>query len=106
MKLLRVFLVSYAILSIIGAVLLFQHTRSGWYLLIVCYLLINAFIILVGIIFEKNRYEPKSGAKVGWRPTNERFIDQSSGKLMEVYYNPKTGERKYQEVNSKIHDGI
>lgn len=98
MKLLRIFLVVYACLVILGGFILFQHAKSIGYLFLASYLLINASIIIAGVIFEKGRY--KSHSITGER-TNERFIDSSSGKLMEVFYNPKTGERSYQEVSLK-----
>jgi len=101
MKLLRIFLVIYACLYILGGILFFQHAKGIGYLLLASYLLINASAIIVGVLFEKGRYKAHSITGEGWQRTNERFVDQSSRKLMEVYYNPKTGERSYREVNSK-----
>ena len=37
----------------------------------------------------------------GWRPTGEKFIDPASGKLVEVWFDPATGERKYVDVGEK-----
>lgn len=31
----------------------------------------------------------------GWIETEERFIDQESGKIVTVFYKPDTGERSY-----------
>ena len=55
-------------------------------------------VLLLGTIFE-GRYRPRvrSGAD-GWEPTGERFIDPGTGKLVDVVYNPKTGEREYKDV--------
>jgi hypothetical protein len=41
---------------------------------------------------------PRSG---GWRPTGEKFIDPASGKPVEVWFDPVTGERKYVDVGEK-----
>jgi hypothetical protein len=32
-----------------------------------------------------------------WQPTGERFNDPTTGQVVEVYYNPQTGERDYRE---------
>jgi hypothetical protein len=54
--------------------------------------------LLLGTLFE-GRYRPRvrSGAD-GWEPTGEKFIDPGTGKLVDVVYNPKTGEREYKDV--------
>lgn len=41
---------------------------------------------------------PLSG---GWRPTGEKFIDPASGKLVEVWSDPRTGERRYVDISGK-----
>jgi len=60
-------------------------------------LLIFAAIALVTALFE-----PIYGQLVGrppmggeWRPTDEKFVDPESGQLVTVWYDPKTGERRY-----------
>lgn len=100
MRFLRIFLVIYACLYLIGGIILFQHAKGLGNFLLPGYLFINATIIIVGTLFEKKRYKAKSLQKTGWKRTDERFIDQTSGKLMEVRYNAKTGERDYVEVTS------
>lgn len=49
--------------------------------------------------------EPVYGALVhrpplsgGWRPSGEKFLDPTSGKPVEVWFDPKTGERRYVDV--------
>jgi hypothetical protein len=51
-------------------------------------------LILIGTIFEKH-YHTRRAAGKDWQTTSERFVDPTSGKLIEVRYNPKTGERAY-----------
>lgn len=54
--------------------------------------------LLLGTLFE-GRYRPRVHANAGgWQATGERFVDPASGKLVDVYYNPTTGERQYRDV--------
>lgn len=99
MRLLRISLVVYACVCIIGGIILLQQAKEGWNLLIAGYLLVNSMIIIVGILFERNRYKSNSLPKTGWQYTGERFIDQSTGKVIEVLYHPKTGKRNYVSKN-------
>ena len=32
-----------------------------------------------------------------WRPTDEKFVDPETGKLVTVWFDPKSGERRYVE---------
>jgi hypothetical protein len=66
---------------------------------------------LVGVSFERLRYRSEAaerrreeaGAGGGeprapqhpFRPTDERFVDPTTGRLMRVYLDPATGERRY-----------
>jgi len=53
-------------------------------------------LVVVGIAFERWRYrakETRPGA--GWQPTGERFEDPETGKTIEVFYDPRSGERRY-----------
>jgi hypothetical protein len=53
-------------------------------------------LIVLGIVFERWRYrpnQPQPGA--GWEPTGERFQDPQSGKTLQVFYDPRSGERRY-----------
>ena len=102
MKVLRVFLIVYALGYIFGAVMIFQSGKGGLSPALGAYLIINALVIILAVIFERGRYKPKaSGGEPGWTSTGERFRDDSSGKLMEVRYNSQTGQRDYVEVDSK-----
>ena len=66
---------------------------------------------LIGLGFERIRYRSEAaertradaGAGGGelqvpqhpFRPTDERFVDPTTGRLMRVYLDPATGERRY-----------
>jgi hypothetical protein len=99
MNYLRFAIAAYALLYVAIGVFLWQRAETivGWYL--VLYFLINAGVLAVGIFFEKSRYKAKHSSNEGWVKTKERFIDQHSGKTIEVQFHPETGERKYNEVD-------
>ncbi len=54
---------------------------------------VGAGIVL--ILFERARYLPRTRARTGFEPTDERFIDPTTGREITVYFNPTTGERDY-----------
>ncbi len=55
--------------------------------------------LLIGVLFERVRYKHLvRESPAGSSPTQERFIDPASGKLVQVYFNAATGERSYVEV--------
>jgi hypothetical protein len=56
-----------------------------------------ALLVLVGTWFERRRYGALERAPQGdgWHPTTERFVDDASGSLVTVWYNTRTGERRY-----------
>ena len=60
---------------------------------------IEAAVVLALVIFERSRYQPKVDRSSGeWRATGERFEDPTTGEKMEVFANPKTGERDYRPI--------
>ncbi|MDR3470350.1 MAG: hypothetical protein P4M09_01430 [Devosia sp.] len=54
-------------------------------------------LTVVGTAHERIRYKPVEPAAPGpgWEATNERFIDNDTGKTVTVYVERGTGERKY-----------
>jgi hypothetical protein len=50
-----------------------------------------------GVLIERWRYRPLTDDHPGqgWQATRERFIDPESGRLVTVFFNPATGERRY-----------
>jgi hypothetical protein len=53
-------------------------------------------VIVLGTAFERWRYRPNSAPPgADWKPTGERFEDPETGKPVQVYYDPKSGERRY-----------
>ena len=56
-----------------------------------------ALLVMIGTWFERRRYGALQRAPQGdgWHPTKERFVDDASGNLVTVWYNTRTGERRY-----------
>ena len=92
---LRRVLIAYGILSLIVAVILVVARVTT---ALVIYLAINGLLITGAILFERSGYRSQVNRTRGnWQPTGERFNDPTSGQVVEVYYNPQTGERDYRE---------
>ncbi|HXZ04810.1 MAG TPA: hypothetical protein VEH81_08250 [Ktedonobacteraceae bacterium] len=92
---LRRILIAYGVLCLIGAVILLAAHVT---IVLVIYLAINGLIITGGILFERSSYRTKADTTQGkWQATGERFKDPTTGQVVEVYYNPQTGERDYRE---------
>jgi hypothetical protein len=60
-------------------------------------LAVPGLVLLFALVVERWRYKPVTGRPPGadWVPTHERFVDPESGKLVTVFYQPATGERRY-----------
>jgi hypothetical protein len=54
-------------------------------------------ILLLGLLFERYVYKPVrlQPPGPGWDRTAEKFADPRSGQAEVVYYNARTGERRY-----------
>jgi len=57
-------------------------------------------ILTIAILFERQKYRPdvNMGAR-GWEPTDEKFVDPVTGEPVQVWFNPKTGERDYRPAH-------
>ena len=96
---LRRVLIAYGVLCLIVAgILLAAHVTT----VLVIYLAVNGLLIVGGILFERRGYRSRVDRTHGkWQPTGERFVDPTSGREVEVFYNPETGERDYRESGSQ-----
>lgn len=90
---LRALVVSIGVACIAGAAFL---ANQVWF--VALELAVFGVLILIGTFFE-GRYRASRATGSGWQRTAERFVDPVSGKIVEVRYNPKTGERAY--VNAR-----
>jgi len=97
---LRWTIIGYGLLSLSGAaVLLFVVHAALW---LVLYLAVNGVILVSAVLLERKRYRTRVDRTKGhWQPTGERFVDPTTGRLMEVSYNTATGERDYREVTGQ-----
>lgn len=55
--------------------------------------------ILAASALIERRYRRSSPAAGPWQPTNEKFVDDESGRIMQVWYNPETGQRDYRPLD-------
>jgi hypothetical protein len=57
-------------------------------------------VLIVGLLFERYVYKPIRTEPPGtrWERTPERFADPGSGKNVVVYFNPRTGDRRYADA--------
>jgi ABC-type multidrug transport system fused ATPase/permease subunit len=94
---LRRVIIGYGLLCLIGAaVLLFIVHTTLW---LVLYLAVNGLILLSAMFLERKRYHTQADrTQRYWQLTGERFVDPTTGRLMEVFYNTATGERDYREA--------
>ena len=67
------------------------------------WLLIAGGVIIVGTLLERVIYKPLRSERpgVGWVKTAERFIDPDTGRPVDVFYNPTSGERQYVSPDEK-----
>ncbi len=85
---------------ILVAIVVFVLARYAWPASLE--LFVFGALIVASLIFEgRYRRNRMPSATPPWEPTGERFMDPSSGKLVQVYYNPKTGERVYRESGER-----
>jgi hypothetical protein len=55
-------------------------------------------LVMVGTLFERWRYRKSAlPADTQWQATGERFSDPGTGREVEVFYDPVSGERRYEE---------
>ena len=96
---LRRALVLYGLLALVGALILLY---VGAPLAIAAYLAVNGVVVAGGIVLERRGYQPHLHRQLGtWEHTDERFLDPVSGHMLEVRYNPTTGERDYVDLGSE-----
>jgi hypothetical protein len=94
---LRVVVAIYGVLMLLGAELLMLR---GVHWVAIAYLAVNGVLIAGGVIFERSYYLPRlNRARGQWELTGERFVDPTTKRLVEVRYNPATGERDYVDAS-------
>jgi membrane protein implicated in regulation of membrane protease activity len=63
--------------------------------------LIFGLLLLLGILFERWRYRTASRPDARWQKTGERFTDPHTGHVVDVLYDPQSGERRYVDTDGR-----
>ena len=92
---LRTFVTAIGVLCVLGAIGVAMAAPRVWPAGME--LLIFGGVLLAGILFEQHYRGRKATAAADFQKTGERFVDPTTGKLTEVLYDPKTGERVYRD---------
>jgi hypothetical protein len=82
------------ILTAIALLAALAGTIAGWHTLPFA---VAPLILMSGLLFERYIYKPirPEPPGPGWDRTPETFADPRSGQTVVVYYNARTGERRY-----------
>jgi len=90
---LRAFVIGLGLAFLAGATILAVAQPMLWPVSVE----LGAFgaLILIGTLLERHYRWRRTTAGTQWQSTGERFVDPGSGKLVEVRFNPATGERAY-----------
>ena len=107
----RVLIGALGVLMILGGIAVAAVTGPGGSLLSALMLFVPGAIMIVAVLLERTRYRSlhaeRTGDGVGlgggetqapeprFRPSDERFVDPTSGVPMRVWIDPATGERRY-----------
>ncbi|WP_068089157.1 hypothetical protein [Novosphingobium rosa] len=52
-------------------------------------------VLAISVLVDR-RYRGRAEPPVtGWEPTTEKFLDEETGQVMQVWYHPGTGQRDY-----------
>ncbi|WP_137862638.1 MULTISPECIES: hypothetical protein [unclassified Sphingomonas] len=94
---LRLAVTVVAVLWFAAAVAMTVWDAAGWPMLAM------AAVLLLGTLFERFHYRGADSPldAPGWRPTAERFLDEETGRLVTIWYNPITGERRYVDADER-----
>jgi len=82
-----------AVALVVSLVLVASNVLPGWWLLF------NSAVLGLALLFERRGYHPRATAGSILRPSGERFLDPTTGNLMEVWEDPATGVREYRRVD-------
>jgi hypothetical protein len=95
---LRTLVLVVAMLAFTAALIVVAFVPLQWPLLV------WTGVALAGILFERGRYGAARSRPTGdaWGETPERFFDDASGRVMVVWFNAKTGERRYVDPTESV----
>jgi len=80
-------------LVLLGGIALHRWTGEGWGVI--------ALGLLIGAatLFERRYRAARDGDLAAWQRTGEREIDVETGATLEVWYDPRTGARRYEPIS-------
>lgn len=60
-------------------------------------------IVGIGLAIERQLYGAPRAAPPGpgWQATGERFFDDATGRMVDVWFHPASGERRYQDAGPR-----
>lgn len=58
-------------------------------------LFVFAALVVLGTVFDAGYLAKRRSARGAWQLTSEREVDHQSGQILEVWYDPVSGERRY-----------
>ncbi|NIJ65236.1 hypothetical protein FHR20_002198 [Sphingomonas leidyi] len=94
---LRLVVTVVAVLWFVAAAAMTVLDTAAWPMLAM------AGVLLLGTLFERFHYRGADGPfdPAGWHPTTERFRDEETGRLVTIWFNPATGERRYVDAGDE-----
>ena len=93
----RTFLFALGAMALAGGTVLTVMTGGGIGLMVL------GAVIIASVGLESRYGRPGAPTNVpphAWELTNEKFIDDETGQLLEVWIDPLTGERRYEPAGS------
>ena len=95
---LRRWLIALGVLALLVAAVLLA---LGWLVPLAIDLIVTGVVLVAALVFERRGYRPPVDRAHGrWQATGERFVDPTTGHLIEVRYDPVTGQRDYVDLGS------
>ena len=107
----RVLLAGLGLLLLLGGIAVAGATGSGGDLFSALFLFVPGAVLLAAVVLERTRYRSLHAETTGaghgpgggepghpgprFRPTEERFVDPTTGVPMRVWTDAATGERRY-----------
>ncbi len=81
--------------------------------------MVSGGVLLIAVALEHQRYRSQAAERsadpagpgggepspvpASFQPTDERFVDPTSGRVMRVFADPRTGERRYRAEDGPAH---
>lgn len=93
----RMLVLAIGALLLFGGTLLTEFTGGGIGLMIV------GALVMISVALERRYGRPGTPPLLehsDWQLTNEKFIDDETGRPLEVWMDPLTGERRYEPMGS------